>query len=100
MCATDGSQGELRDRADVSSFPRGSERSTVRSMTVEGPETSGTNGGVSRAAMGEAPPRIDHNLLQDSDETEPELILGHDILVVDDNETNLIAIEAALAQLG
>src|SRR4051812_8271939 len=39
-------------------------------------------------------------LLQESDEPEPELVLGRDILVVDDNETNLIAIEAALAQLG
>src|SRR5258708_797713 len=37
----------------------------------------------------------------DDDVDPPELITyGRDILVVDDNETNLIAIEAALSQLG
>ena len=45
------------------------------------------------------PPMVE-GLLQESDEREAELVVGHDILVVDDNETNLIAIEAALAQLG
>ncbi|MGE5181519.1 MAG: response regulator [Acidobacteriota bacterium] len=41
-------------------------------------------------------------LLVDSDESDGAALLtyGRDILVVDDNETNLIAIEAALSQLG
>jgi len=36
----------------------------------------------------------------DDREDELELAFGHDILVVDDNQTNLVAIEAALAPLG
>src|SRR3954464_5826529 len=57
------------------------------------PETSGNGAEV-------PPPPMVEGLLQESDEREPALVIGHDILVVDDNETNLIAIEAALAQLG
>ena len=34
------------------------------------------------------------------DEGGPPISYGRDILVVDDNQTNLIAIEAALAPLG
>ncbi|HSN30137.1 MAG TPA: response regulator [Kofleriaceae bacterium] len=41
-------------------------------------------------------------LLDDFDEPEPRALMtyGRDILVVDDNDTNLIAVEAALAPLG
>jgi signal transduction histidine kinase len=38
--------------------------------------------------------------LDDSDEDHAQLSYGRDILVVDDNDTNLIAIEAALVPLG
>ena len=39
-------------------------------------------------------------LLDDSDERDELISYGRDILVVDDNDTNLIAIEAALAPVG
>src|SRR5437763_3258310 len=39
--------------------------------------------------------------MDDSDDDPPELVTyGRDILVVDDNDTNLVAIEAALSQVG
>src|SRR6476646_10480648 len=42
----------------------------------------------------------DSSLLDDTDEHEDLISYGRDILVVDDNDTNLIAIEAALAPVG
>src|SRR3569623_1763250 len=46
--------------------------------------------------------RLSSDLLDDSDEPEGRSLMtyGRDILVVDDNDTNLIAVEAALAPLG
>src|SRR5437016_1105248 len=48
---------------------------------------SGTSGGMAA-------------LLDDGDEREELISYGRDILVVDDNDTNLIAIEAALTPVG
>jgi CheY-like chemotaxis protein len=44
------------------------------------------------------PPDLPFEL--DDEDPRPQISYGRDILVVDDNQTNLIAIEAALAQLG
>src|SRR3954467_10864584 len=46
-------------------------------------------------------PRTPHMSLPYGDDEEPlQISYGRDILVVDDHQTNLIAIEAALAPLG
>ncbi|MDQ3341223.1 MAG: hybrid sensor histidine kinase/response regulator, partial [Myxococcota bacterium] len=46
------------------------------------------------------PSELPYELDEDSAPRAPEISYGRDILVVDDNQTNLIAIEAALAPLG
>jgi signal transduction histidine kinase len=70
----------------------------------ETPISISTDGTVALAAMGEARDRRDGlDGLDDSDDGDANPLLlsfGRDILVVDDNDTNLIAIEAALLALG
>src|SRR5687767_9212380 len=75
----------------------GSGRSTVGAMTDVATTTSFGTSGDMRLPR-EAPLGLDGE--EGDDDEIQHVTIGRDILVVDDNETNLIAIEAALAQLG
>lgn len=71
---------------------------------AQAPNTAVSDGNVSPAPMTTTPSR-DRDRLQSLDDSETEanallISYGRDILVVDDNDTNLVAIEAALLPLG
>src|SRR5262245_6831496 len=74
-------------------FPTGVNGTTVHMMMDPPQAASGKSGGVVSGAY-------DSGLEDDGDEGGLVIATGRDILVVDDNDTNLIAIEAALQPLG
>src|SRR6266545_4893819 len=55
---------------------------------------------VGSRPMMQAPPDLPYELDDEAATPSPMVSYGRDILVVDDNQTNLIAIEAALSPLG
>jgi signal transduction histidine kinase len=102
--ARDGPLGTARTLWRDSVFPRLAGRSTVQPMSDGDPPMMDARSGTVPAAMpADGHDSRDHLPSLDDSENEANPLMisyGRDILVVDDNDTNLIAIEAALLPLG